>query len=557
MNSRNWGVMLFNVIFKLLTTCWLTLFPLTGILYLVYFQTPERFPLLGFHKVAILFAELLSAFIAYVAYRSFKNSRSDFLRYITLGYLGFTLIYSFHGLLTDHAPQNLAQFIIFGPLSRLVMSAYLFLGLSHLKVLQEEVIALRKNLFWPHILFFIGVAGFGCVYTWHPGAVPLIHIKYIEAMALTFSLASIIKVFVSPARSYIMKFHLVAQMLFIQASTAFILSSPWTSLWWFAHLISGTGFLLLGYAIVVTYEKTNSLAVVYDETILHHILNRIIDNSPVGILVADGELNLIRSNKELHQMLGRDKTTLNLSDLFTAMGFDTQALQLTAFGASAVIEHSFQLTVAGNTKYFEAKLTKLDDKHTDGYLVILLDVTEKYLAAEKIMHMAKYDALTGLANRILFRERLAKALAAAKTAGSMCAVLFVDLDGFKNINDTLGHDAGDAVLKEAAQRLMACVRQRDTVARMGGDEFTVILTDIADKTEIYSVAEKIVFTLACPVITACGEAFVTSSVGISVCPLDGTDAETLLTKADCAMYAAKHNGKNRYTFYDDNISIIS
>lgn len=539
---------MFSIVFKLLTICWLTLFPLTGILYLVYFQTPERFPLLGFHKVAILFAELLSAFIAYVAYCSFQNSRSDFLRYAALGYLGFTLIYAFHGLLTDHSAHNLTQFIIFGPLSRLAMSTYLFLGLSHLKVLQEEVFVSRKNLFWPHILLFLGIAAFGLFYTRLPNTIPFLYIKGIEAAALIVSLASVLKVFTAPTRSFIMKFHLAAQILFIQASTAFLLSSPWTSLWWFAHLISGTGFLLLGYAIVVTYEKTNSLAVVYDETILHHILDRIIDSSPVGILVADGHLNLIRANKELTHMLGCDKSNLNPRDLFAAMSFHQDNLHR-EFKATQVIERNFQLNSTAAIKHFEAKITKIEDKYTQGYLVILLDVTEKYIAAEKINYLAKYDALTGLANRVLFRERLALALLDSNTA--LCAVLFVDLDGFKCVNDTLGHDAGDTVLKTVAERLTSIVGKNDTVARMGGDEFTIILTNLAASDEIHTLAEKIITSVAQPILLRGCTAAVTSSVGISIFPNDDTNADTLLTKADSAMYLAKHSGKNAYRFFHD------
>lgn len=546
---------MFRSLFKSLTICWLTLFPATGIFYLVNYETPDKFPLLFFHKTAILFAELLSAFIAYVAYRSFQNSRSDFLRYVTLGYIGFTVIYSFHGLLTDHSPENLAQFIIFGPLSRLVMSAYLFLSLSHLKVLQEEVIALRKNLFWPHILLFIGIAAFGFAYTHQPGTVPLLHIKFIEALALAFSLATIIKVFTSPAHSYIMKFHLAAQVLFVQASTAFLLSTPWTSLWWFAHLISGTGFLLLGYSIVITYEKTNSLAVVYDETILHHILNRIIDNSPVGILVTDAAFSPIRSNKQLTLMLGCCKNTLKPCDVFAAMGLAANELQTAFSSGPATIECSFQWIVAGSTKHFEAKVTKIDDKYAEGYLVILLDVTDKYLVSEKIRYLAKHDTLTGLPNRSFFREQLAQALSAVITNGNMCAVLFIDLDGFKTINDTLGHDIGDTVLQITAERLTTAIRSSDTAARIGGDEFTVILTNIIDENEISIIAQKIVTILALPMVIADREATVTSSVGISICPKDGSDAEILLTRADSAMYEAKRSGKNGYRFYSDPSSL--
>lgn len=537
---------MFRTIFKLLTFCWLTFFPFTGILYLLYIDSPEKFPMLAFHKAAILFAELLSAFIAYAAYLSFKNSRSDFLRYVSLGYIGFVTIYAFHGILTDHSTHNLAQFIIFGPISRLIMSGYLFFGLSRLQVLPEEAVTTPKNLFWPHFLLFFGIVAFAAFYTHTSGSVPLIHIKYIELAAMLISLCSIGKIILLPARSYIMKFHLAAQFLFVQASTAFLLTTPWTSLWWFAHLISGTGFLLLGYAIVVSYEKTNSLAVVYDETILHNLLNRIIDNSPIGILVADAALSSVRSNKELSRILKSNKHRIDPRSLFASMNLDETALA--SLHAGNVFECSFQVTSGECTQYLEAKVTMITDKHADCYLVILTDVTEKHLASERVNYLAKHDALTGLANRTLFHERLFEVL--AKPDGTpACALLFIDLDGFKKINDTYGHDAGDIVLKTVAQRLNACVSKTNTIARMGGDEFTIILTDVTSRCEIQTIAETIIEELAKPIALTGTQVAVTSSIGISIAPLDGTEADILVTKADTAMYTAKHNGKNGYRFY--------
>lgn len=537
---------MFRTIFKLLTFCWLTFFPFTSILYLLYIDSPEKFPMLAFHKAAILFAELLSAFIAYAAYLSFKNSRSDFLRYVSLGYIGFVTIYAFHGILTDHSTHNLAQFIIFGPISRLIMSGYLFFGLSRLQVLPEEAVTTPKNLFWPHFLLFFGIVAIAAIYTHTSGSVPLIHIKYIELAAILISLCSIGKIILLPARSYIMKFHLAAQFLFVQASTAFLLTTPWTSLWWFAHLISGTGFLLLGYAIVVSYEKTNSLAVVYDETILHNLLNRIIDNSPIGILVADAALSSVRSNKELSRILKSDKRRIDPRSLFTSMNLDATALS--SLQAGNVLECSFQVTSGECKQYLEAKVTMITDKHADCYLVILTDVTEKHLASERVNYLAKHDALTGLANRTLFHERLFEVL--AKPDGTPAsALLFIDLDGFKKINDTYGHDAGDIVLKTVAQRLNACVGKTNTIARMGGDEFTIILTDVTSRCEIQTIAETIIEALAKPIALTGTQVAVTSSIGISIAPLDGTEADILVTKADSAMYTAKHNGKNGYSFY--------
>ncbi|UBF29630.1 GGDEF domain-containing protein [Kovacikia minuta CCNUW1] len=165
-----------------------------------------------------------------------------------------------------------------------------------------------------------------------------------------------------------------------------------------------------------------------------------------------------------------------------------------------------------------------------------------------LRHLANHDALTGLPNRILFQERLSQALTWADENNQLVALLFLDLDGFKLINDTQGHDVGDLLLKAIAQRLTQCLRGSDTVSRLGGDEFTVILPAIPTPQDAGRVAEKILSTLAKPFAIDGHTIFVTISVGISLYPKQGQDAETLIKEADNAMYRAKELGKNRYEF---------
>ena len=167
---------------------------------------------------------------------------------------------------------------------------------------------------------------------------------------------------------------------------------------------------------------------------------------------------------------------------------------------------------------------------------------------EQVTYLAHHDTLTSLPNRILFYDRLNQAITRGRREKELSAVLFLDLDGFKLINDTFGHDVGDALLREAAKRIVGCVRESDTVARMGGDEFTVILSNVRTPDNIKHVANKIIEAIASPFILNGKECSVSVSIGISLHPDNGETAAQLVKIADAAMYLAKHSGKNCYRF---------
>lgn len=185
------------------------------------------------------------------------------------------------------------------------------------------------------------------------------------------------------------------------------------------------------------------------------------------------------------------------------------------------------------------------------------EVEARQAHAERIEYLAYHDGLTGLANRSLFSKLLSQSLAEAERHGQHVALLYLDLDRFKPINDTLGHECGDQLLQEIARRLRDCVRASDTVARMGGDEFVTLLPQAPTEAEISVVAEKILDATARPVLLQGREVRVTSSIGIAISPRDGRDEQTLKKNADAAMYQAKSMGKNNYQFYTDNISATS
>ena len=175
--------------------------------------------------------------------------------------------------------------------------------------------------------------------------------------------------------------------------------------------------------------------------------------------------------------------------------------------------------------------------------------SERELDQQRLNYLARYDSLTGLINRTLFSDRLESAVARARRDGSVVALMFLDLDGFKEVNDRLGHAVGDALLRQAAERIVGSVRETDTVARLGGDEFTVILEGAQRVEDAGQVATKILRRLAAPYRVGGEEIVITSSMGIAAYPLDGESTEDLLKGADIAMYSAKDAGRNTYEFY--------
>ena len=183
------------------------------------------------------------------------------------------------------------------------------------------------------------------------------------------------------------------------------------------------------------------------------------------------------------------------------------------------------------------------------YVGLFTDITEHKEVEEKLRYQAYHDALTGLPNRLLYAEHLELALPQAARRNAMCGILMLDLDRFKFVNDTYGHEFGDKLLITVAERLRECVRKEDTLTRMGGDEFTLLLPLVDDITNIANVAEKILASFTKPIAIDGQELFVTPSIGISLFPNDGTDPETLLKNADAAMYRAKEGGRNTYRFF--------
>jgi diguanylate cyclase (GGDEF)-like protein/PAS domain S-box-containing protein len=253
------------------------------------------------------------------------------------------------------------------------------------------------------------------------------------------------------------------------------------------------------------------------------------------------------------EVLGRRPELLKSSKQDAAF---YRALWGTVLGGEAFSEIMVNRKKDG-TYYYEAKtITPIKDARGDitHFISTGKDITEQMQAQERTQFLAHHDSLTELPNRALLLDRLKQALAHARWHRRLVAVLFLDLDRFKTINDSLGHDIGDALLREIAQRLRACVRERDTIARHGGDEFVILLDDVASDEDISQVAQKVLAGLAPPFDIAGHELHISASIGVSFYPADGSDSQTLLKNADIAMYRAKEAGKATFRFYAADMS---
>lgn len=285
------------------------------------------------------------------------------------------------------------------------------------------------------------------------------------------------------------------------------------------------------------------------------LLSALVLASPDPIYVLDLKGRFIYANtatadlfsKQFREIIG--KTPFDLGFPFAA---DFQHNLEKAMVEQATYRDKFTHTFAsGKSEIFEYVLAPVQDEHkkTEAVVCIARDITEQEIAKQEIWYNAHHDLLTGLPNRRLFLDRLEQEVKHAKRRDVPLAVLFIDLDGFKAVNDLRGHDVGDQLLSEVAKRLNECVRDEDTVARMGGDEFTVIIAEAKQQSDVELVAQAIIDALAEPFQFAQQDVHISASVGISFYPKDASSPPALMHAADHAMYAAKKSGANQLCFF--------
>ena len=280
------------------------------------------------------------------------------------------------------------------------------------------------------------------------------------------------------------------------------------------------------------------------------------DLAPGGVLEVNEHWECVNANDQWFTLCGLTRSqarelswydAIYPADLNTTLGDIEKAL-----AENRPLKKEIRLlTPYGQTRWVEFHARAIRDTNDEvrGFIAFCQDTSERRQINERLRRVAEHDALTGLANRVLFQDRLQQMLVATKRNQKLVALLFIDLDGFKDINDTLGHDAGDILLKHVAKRLVNALRSEDTVARFGGDTFTILLRHVQDGDYVPMVADKIIRAISAPFLVDSHEVFVTTSVGISVGNAIGCDAQTMIKQADIALHKAKAEGRNRFHYF--------
>lgn len=283
----------------------------------------------------------------------------------------------------------------------------------------------------------------------------------------------------------------------------------------------------------------------------------VFEGTAEGIMITDGVGNIVSVNRAFSELTGYDsEESIGRTPAILKSGRHDQAFYRDMWN-QALDEGSWQGEVWDRRKdgaLFPAWLSVSMVRGEDGapryFVGIFSDISLMKESQQRIEYLANFDSLTGLPNRNLFHDRLKHAIARAARQGEGFALMFIDLDNFKNVNDTLGHDIGDRLLREVAARLSKCIREGDTAARLGGDEFTVLL-ETAEQAAVAATAQRIVEALAANFELCDRQLYVTCSIGISMYPTDGSDDQTLMKNADIAMYRAKQRGKNNFRLFRD------
>ena len=312
------------------------------------------------------------------------------------------------------------------------------------------------------------------------------------------------------------------------------------------------GYTLLLIAQDITFRRKARLRLQESEEFFRLTFSQ----AAVGIVLLGPDGRLLRVNSKMAQILGYAEIEL-LQRFFQQLTHeedlpDELALvkRLRAGEISDYQRERRLLRRDGTPVWVNISVSTMRDANgNQRFISVVEDISRRKSAEEALLRVINHDALTGLPNRVLLQDRLERAIAHAHRAGTQVAVMFIDLDRFKHVNDTLGHDAGDQLIVEIARRLSGTLRESDTVARQGGDEFVVVLPELGSESDASRVARKLLDNLFQPLLLCGQEVFPTGSIGIAMYPRDGADSATLLKCADSAMYGSKGGGGNGFSFY--------
>ena len=552
--------------------------PSFAIWYLASFSAlpPPLFEDHLFHEMAIALATLIGGFVSYVSWRSYQASGEVFLRWLTVGLLAFTLIYAPHGLLTRTAHHNIWLFLLYGPVSRLVMLGCMVYGLVHYGKTAENPATLAARGFWRNVILAcaaivvaVGVLAYSPI-----ASSPWLRIP-MESGAAVLCLGAVGMMIHRQIRSPLMVYYAMALMFFAQAALAFILAKPWNHMWWLAHAIFASGFSIVGWGVVRALLTTRSFAHAFSaEQLMRALedekdqlgkmvdalqrsdarLKSVFDASPDALLISDAQGRIIMGNRQVNPLLGYsvDELLGQSIDILVPDQKRTKHAGLRESYCLASNLHAMRQGLVeasarrkdGSEFPVEISLSQIESGGSFLVASAMRDVTERKRMEKELRNFAFSDALTQLPNRRQLMDRLKHALRVCKRHYSYGAVLFLDLNKFKLLNDTYGHDVGDQLLIEVAKRLKNLTRDTDTVARLGGDEFVVLLEDIdkeASKAALHAahVLEKISLSLADEYVLGSIRHHGTASIGFTLFSGADTDIDQIIKNADAAMYASK------------------
>ena len=336
--------------------------------------------------------------------------------------------------------------------------------------------------------------------------------------------------------------------------------------WLYRVLFGATVVLLAGAAVhmsLLARERRRA-----EETIRKGELRfrTMFEEAPMGIALIDSRTGEFKDiNPRYAEITGRSFDEIK-SGCWTDITHPddiahevTQMAQLTAGGIPGFKTTKRLMRPDGAVVWIDMSIAKIETESSTNlhHLCMIEDVTEKKKSEAMIWQQANFDTLTELPNRRMFHDRLEHDIMKCRREGLRIAILFIDLDHFKEVNDTLGHHQGDILLVDAARRIRSCVRESDTVARLGGDEFTVILSELDEVNAVEGIAQKIIRALQAPFTLGEEQAFVSASIGITLYPDDALDVDNLLKHADQAMYAAKGAGRNRFSYFTPALQVAA
>ena len=281
----------------------------------------------------------------------------------------------------------------------------------------------------------------------------------------------------------------------------------------------------------------------------------VVEQASEGILLVSVEdKRIIEGNLAFHQLTGYDPSETSKMTLYDIAAeernnIDVEIERIQKEKRELRLKHK-------NGHLIDVKLStnRINYNDQDVMCILLYDITERKQFEEQLMHQATHDSLTGLANKNLLQDRFNQAIAYQKRKNNLVSVIVLDLDQFKIINDTLGHATGDVLLKDVALRLQSSVRNYDTVARLSGDEFVIIITDVSSTHDIITIAKNMMNLFITPFRLSGQDIFITSSIGIAIYPFDGDTLESILMKADTAMFHSKEQGRNNYHFFAEDMN---